>query len=207
MKEAKPWLVLVVALVGGMIGGALSTHLGEGSAYALHRGAAKGIRADKFILVGPDGRERGVWQVTSGGLADLSMNDQEGKNRAELRVAQDGRASLGFFDEQGVKRVVLGATAKLQGRSGLGIFGPDGKQLVGLTAAPSGEASLTLYEQKSGLARAGLAVAGNGEPALVLFDQKGKDRAELHVHADGKPALALADENGKTIAGVSPQAQ
>jgi hypothetical protein len=61
---------------------------------------------------------------------------------------------------------------------------------------------VTLYDNKTGFARAGLGLAADGAPALVLFDQSGKDRAELHVTSAGKPGLALADENGKSMAGL-----
>jgi hypothetical protein len=85
---------------------------------------------------------------------------------------------------------------------GIGVFSADGNQVASLSSAASGEVNITLYDNKTGFARAGLGLAADGAPALVLFDQNGKDRAELHVNSSGKPGLALADENGKSIAGL-----
>jgi len=202
MKAGKPWLVVLVALVGGLIGGALATVIGAGNAFALrHAGHAKTIEADKFVLRGPGGEERGLLQVNDKGMAALSLGDQAGMTKAELRVAADGGASLGLYDSMGHKRVVVGESTK-SSQAGVGIFSSDGSQVVALVSAPSGEVSLTLYDSKSGLARAGLGLAADGTPALVLFDQAGKDRAELHLNTSGKPGLALADESGKSIAGL-----
>ncbi len=200
MKDRKPWLIVAMALAGGLIGGALATMLGAGDAFALRRAHhTRTVEAEKFVLLGRNGDQRGVIQVSDKGTAAIYLNDETGKERAELRVAADGRASLGFYDAGGAKRVVVGQGSTEDSQAGLGIFGKDGDQLASLSSSANGEVNLTLYDHKSGLARAGLGLSGDGVPALVLFDQNGKDRAELHLSASGKPGLALADENGKSI--------
>lgn len=72
--------------------------------------------------------------------------------------------------------------------------------------AEDNQASLTLFDPNTGMARAGLGAASSGSPALVLFDEAGRDRVELHVKPDGKLGVALADENGKSIAGLPERA-
>ena len=67
------------------------------------------VEAEKFVLLGRDGDERGVIQVSDKGTAAIYLNDETGKERAELKVSADGRASLGFYDSNGDKRVVVGA--------------------------------------------------------------------------------------------------
>ncbi|HKD68790.1 MAG TPA: hypothetical protein VKB84_18245 [Candidatus Binataceae bacterium] len=204
MKDRKPWLTVAVALAGGMIGGAAASMLGAGDALALHhqRHGAKTMSAEQFVLLGRNGDQRGIFQVSDKGTAALYMNDESGKERAEFKVAADGRASLGFYDGEGRKRVVVGAGGPPASQAGIGIFSADGNQVVGLSSAANGEVSLTLYDNKSGLARAGLGLAADGTPALALFDENGKDRAELHLNKSGKPGLALADENGKSTSGL-----
>jgi len=200
VKDTKPWLVVGLALAGGLIGGAAATMLGAGDAFALrHARHARSVEAEKFVLLGRNGDERGVIQVSDKGTAAIYLNDETGKERAELKVAADGRASLGFYDSSGAKRIVVGQGATADSQAGLGIFSKDGNQLASLSSLASGEVNLTLYDHKSGFARAGLGLSADGVPALVLFDQDGKDRAELHLNASGKPGLALADENGKSI--------
>ncbi len=66
------------------------------------------VEAEKFVLLGRNGDERGVIQVNDKGTAAFYLNDESGKEKAELKVAADGRASLGFYDSNGAKRVVVG---------------------------------------------------------------------------------------------------
>jgi hypothetical protein len=107
---------------------------------------------------------------------------------------------VGFYDENGSPRVLISEAH--QDRNGIASDGSNGVQLASLTVAPDDHASLTLYDPKTGRARAGLGVGANGSPALALFGQSGRDRAELHVTANGTPGLALANEGGKTTAGL-----
>jgi hypothetical protein len=206
MKNGKPWLTVMVALIGGLVGGGVASMLGANNAFAKrHPQRARTVEAEKFVLLGRNGDQRGIIQVSDKGTAAFYLNDESGKERAEFKVAADGRASLGFYDGDGLKRVVVGEGGSSGSQAGVGIFSADGNQVAGLTASPSGEVNLTLYGGKTGLARAGLGLSADGNPALALFDQSGKDRAELHLDKSGNPGLALADENGKTIAGLPEQ--
>ncbi len=78
---------------------------------------------------------------------------------------------------------------------------PEGKGLARLASTPTRESALTLYETKTGRARAGLGVAATGEPALVLLDHNGRARVELSLTAKATPGLALVDEQGKPVVG------
>ena len=179
MKDRKQWLYAILALVGGVFGGALSGHIFPREAEAA-AGAARVLKAEKFVLVDRDGKERGVIQVD----------------------AENG-AGIGFYDHDGNKRVILGAAPN--GRNGLAIYGRNGREMAGFTVTEDNQSSVTLYDPANGRARVGLGVAASGEPALVLFDKNGRDRAEMHVTVTGKPGLALADETGKTVAGLPVQ--
>jgi hypothetical protein len=207
MQNGRPWLTAVLALVGGMIG-AGTIMFGVSTAFALRQ--PRGIRtveAEEFVLLGPNRTRRGVIQVSDKGTAALYLNDENGKERTELRVAAEGVASLTFYDAAGNQRVVVGDGASAQSQAGIGVFAADGTQVASLASDAAGEVNMTLYDSKTGSARAGLGLAADGAPALVLFDQSGKDRAELHVNSSGKPGLAMADENGKSMIPGFPTAQ
>jgi hypothetical protein len=207
MANRKPWLTVMMALAGGLIGGAAATILGSSNAFALHRAHhARTLEADKFVLLGRNGEDRAVMRVSDKGTAALYFNDESGKERAEMKVAADGRSSIGFYDEDGHRRVIVGQSVGPGSQSGIGVFSHDGSQIASLSSLPNGQVSMTLYDSKSGLARAGLGLAADGTPALVLFDQDGRDRAELHLDKNGNPGLALADASGKSIAGLPMQA-
>jgi len=201
MKNMRHWLYGVLALAGGIIGGAIASRVAPAEGLALASSHInKEIRAEKFVLVAPDGTERADIQVTARGIADIELNDGQGRDRAEFHVGAEGTTAISFYDERGVHRIVLGNTPA--GRDGLAIFAANGRQLASFASTDDNQSSVTLYDPNTGLARVGLGVAASGEPALALFDQKGLDRAELHINSSGKPGLAFADESGKTTAGL-----
>lgn len=201
MKNRKHWTYAALALAGGIIGGAVSSQLlpAEGLALASAR-AAREIRAERFVLVGHDGTQRGIIQVNQRGYAEIALQDGLGRTRTEMRVSTDGTGAFGFFDANGAKRVIVGETPS--GRDGIALYSTAGRQLASFSVAEDNQSSVTLYDPNNGRARVGLGVASNGEPALVLFDQYGRDRAEMHVNVNGDPGLALANASGKTIAGL-----
>jgi hypothetical protein len=112
-------------------------------------------------------------------------------------VTKDGAAAIGFYDQSGSPRVLVGAS--IDGRNGIAIYSTGGKQIASLAVTENNEASLTLYDPKTGMARAGLGTGPTGTPALALFDLSGTDRAEIHVRADGRGGLVLVDENNKAV--------
>ena len=207
MHNGRFWATGGVALVGGMLGAGIMM-FGPSNAFAVrHAHPAQTVEAKEFVLVGPNGERRGIFQVNDKGTAAIYLNDENGKERTELTVTAGGRASLGFYDAAGNQRIVMGEGASPQDQVGIGVFSIDGTQVASLSSTAAGEANITLYDNKSGMARAGLGLATDGTPALALFDQNGKDRAELHVTSAGRPGLALADENGKSIAGLPIEQQ
>jgi hypothetical protein len=203
MKNLRHWLYGVLALTGGILGGAIASRVmpADGLALASSHGmhSMKEVKAQKFVLEDTDGTDRGIIQVNSRGFATVELDDASGRDRAEFRVASEGNSSITFYDENGAKRVQLGSSP---GRDGLALYASSGRQLATFTAADDNQSSVTLYDPNHGVARIGLGVAASGEPALALYDENGRDRAELHVNSSGKPGLALANENGKTTAGL-----
>src|ERR1700690_3025208 len=97
MKNMRHWLYGVLALTGGILGGAIASRVvpAEGVALATTH-AAKEMRAQKFVLVSSDGTERGMIQVTSRGIADIELDDASGRDRAEFRVGSEGASSVTF---------------------------------------------------------------------------------------------------------------
>jgi hypothetical protein len=155
MHNGRPWLTAVLALVGGMIG-AGTMMFGASTAFAFrHPTAARSVEAGEFVLLGPNRERRGVIQVSDKGTAALFLSDQNGKERTELRVAADGTASLGFFDAAGNQRVVVGDGASAQSQAGIGVFSSNGTQVASLSSSAEGEVNMTLYDNKTGLARGG----------------------------------------------------
>jgi hypothetical protein len=115
-------------------------------------------------------------------------------------MARDGAAAIGFYDRSGLRRVLIGETDG--GRSGIAIYGTNGRQIASLAATEDREREPDAVRSTPARARAGLGDSPVGLPALALFDQNGKDRVEIHIKPDGTSGLALADETGETVAGL-----
>jgi hypothetical protein len=195
MMKPETRLYAFLTLIGAIIGGAVVTQLGASAAMAA--GHVRTLSAEQFVLLDRDGTQRAVMKVAPDGTTHLAMFDGHKRDRADFRVTRDGAAAIGFYDQKGSPRVLVGAS--IDGRNGLAIYSTGGKQIASLSVTENNEASLTLYDPNTGMARAGLGTGPNGTPALALFDQGGTDRAEIHVRANGKGGLVLVDENNKAI--------
>jgi hypothetical protein len=168
-----------------------------GASAAMAAGHVRTLSAEQFVLLDRDGTQRAVMKVAPDGTTHLAMYDGHKRDRADFRVTKDGAAAIGFYDQNGSPRVLVGAS--IDGRNGIAINSTGGKQIASLAVTENNEASLTLYDPKTGMARAGLGTGPNGTPALALFDLSGADRAEIHVRADGKGGLVLVDQNNKVV--------
>jgi hypothetical protein len=200
MHVSKSWLSVCLTVTAGLVGGAIA-----GSLWSLDASAAarkgKTVAAERFVLVDASGRQRAALQVLPNGRVDLSMKDAKGGDSVKIGVEANGSASIGFFTPAGQRVAMLGQGS--EGHTELLLASPEGKGLARLASTPNRESALTLYDTKTGRARAGLGVAATGEPALVLLDHNGRARAELSLTAKGTPGLALVDEQGKPVAGVA----
>ena len=91
---------VVVLVVAGIVGGALSNAVFQGRS-AQGKGVAKEVRAERFVMVD----ELGVTRAELGLLKDeqpgLALYDEAGSMRAMLGLEEDGRPVLEFYDEAG----------------------------------------------------------------------------------------------------------
>jgi hypothetical protein len=204
MKRSNRLIFAVCAFAGGVVGGLAAAQIGASGAIAATHRASRTIKAERFVVVGSHGEERITLQVTKLGVADVALLDTHGRSRTELRVTPDGAAGLGFYNADGGKRLVLGLTS--EDKAGLSVFS-DGRQIIGMSANKTGEMALTMYDPKSGLARAGLGLGADGSPALIMLDTEGKPRLQLGLSKDGNGNLTTMDKSGKTVSALPmPQA-
>jgi hypothetical protein len=154
------WLYLVIALVGGMIGGAASNRLtGAVPAVAAQVPAAaaaapaKAITAQQIVLEDAKGKARAMLQLNDDGLPVLRMYDAAGKNRIGVGFAKDGLVGVDLADPKGAERILLSVNSD------------------GLTA-------IRLFDDAA-RPRMLLGIDGAGEPALDFYDGEGKLMREL----------------------------
>ena len=86
---------VLVLLVGGILGGALSAQLLPVQGVAIAAGRhTKVLAAETFELVNSSGSKRGVVEVTQDGTGAIALYDASGKSRAELTVRARGGAAV-----------------------------------------------------------------------------------------------------------------
>ncbi|MGH7934646.1 MAG: hypothetical protein ACREQN_16005 [Candidatus Binataceae bacterium] len=161
MMTRKEWLYAMLALIGGLAGGALGNRYwgplsavaaptAAKSARASH--APKSMTAQEFALVDNSGKTRALLHLNAAGAPVLDLFDTNGKLRAGLGIANDG-VGLRLTDPQGATRVLLAVSG-------------------------DGVAALRLYDAQ-GRPRALLGVDNEGEPALDFYADNGKLLREL----------------------------
>ncbi|NIA08179.1 MAG: hypothetical protein GWP14_11195 [Actinobacteria bacterium] len=158
------------------------------------------IRANAFILLDEQGRERGALSMYSFGPA-LTLLDEKNKTRAVLSVGKEG-PNLSLADEKGKPRVFLAMDEK---GMGLGMFAEQGNSLT-LAVIKDGP-GLNLVDENGGI-RVALCL-DKDRPMLDLRDENGKSRAVLGsgrtTAPDGKiisypeSSLLLFGPEGKII--------
>jgi len=128
VRRRNRWLLgAILLLAGGLIVPLAFRVQAQGA------GAAKVIRANKFVLEDKNGKERASLLVTGFG-SWLSLDDENGETRIGLGIFADD-PSLTLYDENGKERFVAGKVVGLSSdgktieypESSLILLGPDGK--------------------------------------------------------------------------------
>ena len=180
MNGKKYALLLILAVVSGIVGGALFNHF-----FATEPGTVQVIKTQKLLLVDNGGKiraEMGFFPPDSG--PNLIFYGQEGKgskNFLAIGSGNSGESSLSLF----------GGSENAPGSIQLGI-GQDGHMSLSLMSG-SGK------DNKSPSESAILLVAPGQK---TLFSFRGKDgllKVMTAGSSDGKPVVALLDKDGNEI--------
>ncbi|MEK7270534.1 MAG: hypothetical protein AAB215_06265 [Planctomycetota bacterium] len=158
------FLIAASVAAGGLLAGAATDAPKE---------APKTVEAERFVLRGADGKERGSLSIMPDGTAGLALSDGQGRPRLLVGVLPDGSPALTFLGAEKDARVGLGVDA-------------------------AGHASLNFADRKGQVCIV-LGASAAGEPSLVLADSKERRRAALYLREDGSPRLALSDPDGKAL--------
>ena len=183
-------LEVVLLVVSGLVGGALSNVLLRGGPALAQGGAvAKEIRAERFVLVDQADRPRAELSL----LRDdplLALIDGEGKLRAELSLVDDC-PKLVLGTEAGTPQAELSVVNDVP-RLLLSVPGHHPQAELNFV---DGEPILS-FRDAAGEPRTWLSTEG-GDPRLVLSD--GSDRARMIL---GREAVMLIDTAGNPRAGL-----
>src|SRR5665213_3822365 len=149
----KEWLFLVVALVGGMIGGAFASRFALPTRSFASDTPVKSIAAQEILLV-----------------------DAKGKTHASLHLNPDGFPVLNMFD--GADKNPLRIGFGKGGIVGMDLADPKGTQRVLLSVGGDGVPALRFFDDLGRL-RLLTGIDGQGDPSLEFYDHDGKLMREL----------------------------
>ncbi len=176
MRNSREFVMILIAALAGFAGGITAVHLPALSAARAAETPAPQelsgpgvISAQKFVLLSPDKKLRGL-----------------------LSTDKKGMPSLEFFDAKGYRRVMLAAGA--DGTSVM-LYGPSGTNHAGLAVASDGEPQFYMLDKNSKVS-AILASQPDGGTLLALYPGGGKPRVVMAVLANGAPVLNLIDQKG-----------
>lgn len=190
MARNWPGILVVAAL---LVGGAFYYGSARGEARAA---APEVVRAEAFVLVDADGRERGMLGIVDGGVG-LVLKDAEGRRRLalgspSLSDPEGIRWTLTLHDQQGTYRVIVAAREDGQG-CGLGLWDEKGTARLGLGAGPDG-GGISLMDV-AGQTRAGMGVGPKGV-GISVRDEGGQERAVMGT-GEGWGGIVLTDDQGR----------
>jgi hypothetical protein len=146
----KEWLYLAVALIGGILGGTLSSRFHLGAALATEA-PPKRIAAQEIVLVDSAGGERAVLQLNSDAQPVFEMMDHSGKARVGIGFVGQDEVALRMADRKHALRVALNVSSDEV--PALRLYDSQSRPRTLLGVDTDGDAALDFYESNGKLLR------------------------------------------------------
>lgn len=209
-------LMLVLAVIAGLVGGAVSSwfFMGERAFAQKTPQHIKEITAEEFRLVDSNGKTQALLLASmssgpvllffdetqarvmlllhSDGSPEFSLLDKNGTPNAKLQLASSGEASLTLSDEGALHGIRLGIA---EGNSMISMIHRGNTQFL-LSLDANAKPSLGLYDKgERTIARLG---DYDGKRGLIIFDKDSLAGASLVTSFGGEgPGLFLLDKKGE----------
>jgi hypothetical protein len=147
----RQWLYVMVALAGGMIGGALANRLAAAIPALAADTPSKSLAAQEILLVDARGKTHASLHLNDDGMPVLQMYDLAGKNRIGIGFAKDGAVGMDLGDQKGIQRVLLGVGD--DGVPTLRLYDGSARPRMLLGVDSQGNSALDFYEHDGKLLR------------------------------------------------------
>jgi hypothetical protein len=179
---------------------------------------ARAMVAERFELVGPDGKRAAVLNTDDIAGTSLDLFDKRGHPRLRIGLGLSGYPFISLYDSKGQNRLYAGLSVNDE-MPNLALYGPPplssaihmradeiGASL-GLTQTNGGRLSLAVDDQRQpsvDMSSAGdqhgvYISAGAQGQQVSLTGKGGVRRVRLKMLPDGSPEVELADETGEVI--------
>jgi hypothetical protein len=167
MVHRERWMVSILAMTGGLVGGILSPHIFQSSVTAGQ--IPHEIVAEKFVVQDKDGNRPATLDASGLGIAD-----RKGNLRLSLGVLPNDGTPILLFLDQKQTRATLAAFAD---RTILEFNDANEKPQINLMAGPGGKKALRLFD-RDGKVRGSVIVTEDGHAAPLLGDLVETDRGQ-----------------------------
>jgi hypothetical protein len=170
------------------------------------------LSAERFVLLGPDGSQRGVIELDSKGNPtllfengaskallttngpSLLLRGPDGKTGAYMGIDPKGDSKLELSSPRVVDGVRL--VTHPDGSAGVYVLDTTGRERAGLESFAAGGSAINLRDER-GMVRSQYGLDANAIPNLLLLDSAGVRRLGLVVQSNGQGIVELADERGR----------
>jgi len=174
--------------------------------------AGNTLSAQRFALLGADGKEKATLELDQKGNPMLHLRNGEasallttngpslllrgpdGKTGAFVGVDTRNTSRLELCSQRLLDGVRL--TVHEDGSAGAFVLDANGRERGALQWLPEGGAALNFRDGR-GKIRSNFGLDDGGVPNLLLLDENGARRAGMLVEEDGSPLLELADDRGQ----------
>ncbi len=163
---------------------------------------AKEVRAQRFVVVDSEGRER-IGLSCVQGSPGIAVYDDKGKKRAILTLLSDGSCQFVLEDEAGRPRAQMVANAS--GDAGFNLYDDKMKARMHMEVGKDGVPVFALEDDK-GRVRLGMSADPNGETELKLYDATEQARFAATLPKEGWPVLQLNAEKCGTVSLIAAKA-
>jgi hypothetical protein len=170
------------------------------------------VKAERFVLLGPDGSEQATLEVDPKGHPYLLMKSGEAsaflttRGPSLLLRGQDGKtgAFLGV-DSKDISRLELCSqrlldgvrlTAHPDGSAGVYVLDPTGRERGSLECSAGGGTGVN-FRDEHGRMLSHLGLDASQQPNVILMSPSGARRMGMVVDGEGTPALEMADGKGR----------
>ena len=194
MKRKQYLLLVVLTIVSGLVGGAVSNWLlMPKMAVADEKqpimSGDKVITANAFHLVNEENRIRAKLEMADGN-ARLSLLNEKGQTR--LRLYGDGYTGMYLFSNERRAGIALGMSPG--GSPIMGFYDKAGRLCMSFLSS-SGSSSIHFHDEAN-RARMSLMTLSDGSSSIHFRDRGERDRIRLGTLSDGSPFISLLDESG-----------
>ena len=139
----KEWLYAVLALVGGVFGGAAGNYLWSGAAAIAAQEPARIIAAQQLQLVDRAGKAHASLYLNGSGQPSFDLYDTNGKTRTGLGIDPDGNWGFKLLDTKGTLRIT--ATINAEDIATFRLFDSQARMRALFGVDNSGEPALDFY--------------------------------------------------------------